>query len=112
MTTTMTVEDDVVLNFGDDDDSAGKENSNTKSTEENRSTEKIQSRPETPQTPKNGMWLGRGLDGACEEERDEVRSLASPKGIGLWGSPRPPGDAERLRAEGHKRRWTVTEKSG
>jgi len=110
MTTTMTVEDDVVLNFGDDDESADKENSNTKSSEESRTKEKVQPRPETPQTPTNGTWR-RGLDGTCEEEKDEVRALSSPKGIGLWGSPRPPGDAERLRAEGHKRRWTVTEKS-
>lgn len=31
---------------------------------------------------------------------------------GLWGLPRPPGEAERIRDLSHaKRRWTVTERA-
>jgi len=112
----MVVEDEVVLNFGDDDDSTeNKENPNSNSNFEDKAKDNPLKRAKTP---KNEMWLGRGgLDGASdsiggeEEERDEVKDLASSKGIGLWGSPRPPGEAERLRDLGpHKRRWTVTEK--
>jgi len=39
-----------------------------------------------------------------KEEEDQVAPL------GLWGSPRPPGEAEKMREAGHKRRWTVTER--
>ena len=45
-----------------------------------------------------------------ENERDEEDDVA-PLG-GLWGSPRPPGQAEQIRdVTGHKRRWTVNERA-
>jgi hypothetical protein len=37
-------------------------------------------------------------------EEDDVAPL------GLWGTPRPPGDAEKMRELGTKRRWTVNER--
>jgi hypothetical protein len=39
-----------------------------------------------------------------EEKEDDVAPL------GLWGSPRPPGYAEKIREIGPKRRWTVNER--
>jgi hypothetical protein len=42
------------------------------------------------------------------KERDDVDVVAP---LGLWGAPRPPGDAERLREAGNKRRWTTTERA-
>jgi hypothetical protein len=44
-------------------------------------------------------------DTADVPEEDEVAPL------GLWGSPRPPGVAERNRELGPKRRWTVNERN-
>jgi hypothetical protein len=43
---------------------------------------------------------------ACEDqgEEDEVAPL------GLWGTPRPPGYAEKIREMAPKRRWTVNER--
>ena len=41
---------------------------------------------------------------ACDDE-DDVAPL------GLWGTPRPPGYAEKIREIGPKRRWTVNERS-
>ena len=43
---------------------------------------------------------------ACEDqdEEDEVAPL------GLWGTPRPPGYAEKIREIAPKRRWTVNER--
>jgi len=38
------------------------------------------------------------------DEKDDVGPL------GLWGSPRPPGEAEVSREFGTKRRWTVNER--
>lgn len=40
-----------------------------------------------------------------EAEEDEVAPL------GLWGSPRPPGHAEKIREIAPKRRWTVHERN-
>jgi hypothetical protein len=39
-----------------------------------------------------------------KEEKDTIAPL------GLWGTPRPPGEAEMMRELGTKRRWTVTER--
>jgi broad specificity phosphatase PhoE len=41
---------------------------------------------------------------ACDDEEDDVAPL------GLWGTPRPPGYAEKIREIGPKRRWTVNER--
>jgi hypothetical protein len=41
---------------------------------------------------------------ACDDEEDDVAPL------GLWGTPRPPGYAEKIREMGPKRRWTVNER--
>jgi hypothetical protein len=41
------------------------------------------------------------------KEKDE-KDVVAP--LGLWGAPRPPGDAEKMREAGTKRRWTVTER--
>jgi len=38
------------------------------------------------------------------DEKDDIGPL------GLWGSPRPPGEAEVGRESGTKRRWTVNER--
>lgn len=42
-----------------------------------------------------------------EKYKDETDVVAP---LGLWGAPRPPGDAEKMREVGTKRRWTVTER--
>jgi hypothetical protein len=39
-----------------------------------------------------------------KDEEDEVAPL------GLWGSPRPPGYAEKIREIAPKRRWTINER--
>jgi hypothetical protein len=44
---------------------------------------------------------------ACED-RDEEDDVAP---LGLWGTPRPPGYAEKIREFAPKRRWTVNERS-
>lgn len=45
---------------------------------------------------------------STEKEKDEEDELAP---LGLWGSPRPPGYAEKIREIGiPKRRWTVNER--
>ena len=44
---------------------------------------------------------------APTKENDEKDNVAP---LGLWGAPRPPGDAEKMREVGMKRRWTVTER--
>ena len=38
------------------------------------------------------------------DEKDDIGPL------GMWGSPRPPGEAEVSRELGTKRRWTVNER--
>ncbi|KAI0435254.1 hypothetical protein F5Y09DRAFT_293585 [Xylaria sp. FL1042] len=44
-------------------------------------------------------------------DEDAVPRLWASNGNGLWGAPRPPGEAERLRDfSSSKRRWTVTER--
>ena len=47
---------------------------------------------------------------AAENERTDEEDEVAPLG-GLWGSPRPPGQAEQIRETGHKRRWTVIERA-
>jgi len=42
-----------------------------------------------------------------EQESDEKEDVGP---LGLWGSPRPPGEAEVGRELGSKRRWTVNER--
>jgi hypothetical protein len=62
--------------------------------------------------------------GATDKSSDEASGLSSERSPkpepdqlgagtgGLWGVPRPPDDADRLRdGSGSKRRWTVTERS-
>lgn len=44
---------------------------------------------------------------AKEKDRDEEDEVAP---LGLWGSPRPPGVAEKIREIAPKRRWTVNER--
>lgn len=44
---------------------------------------------------------------APEHELDEKDDIGP---LGLWGSPRPPGEAEIGRESGTKRRWTVNER--
>lgn len=103
-------EEEAVLNFGDDEEYGQVEATAT--------TEKSQQLQQD--TAQKGLWLdsrfeASGGDGEADvdvdvEEGDEVRPLgAGGVAQGLWGNPRPPGDAERLREAGHKRRWTITE---
>lgn len=51
---------------------------------------------------------------AQSEEHDSFDTSAipsTPSGSGMWGIPRPPDDAERMRDfSSQKRRWTVTER--
>lgn len=81
---------------------------------------------EEPEEQEDEMILNFGNDGATdsltqtkvEREDDAVRDEnegdeeddVAPLG-GLWGSPRPPGQAEQIRETGHKRRWTVNERA-
>jgi len=75
----------MILNFGDDDTRDSKEN---KPLEEEAKEEKV----EEPTV-------------AEKDEEDDVAPL------GLWGSPRPPGYAEKIREIAPKRRWTVNERT-
>jgi hypothetical protein len=43
-----------------------------------------------------------------ESEKDEEDDIAP---LGLWGTPRPPGYAEKIREIAPKRRWTVNERA-
>ena len=53
---------------------------------------------------------GSGISTA-RSPRPEPEQLGAGAG-GLWGVPRPPDDADRLRdLSGSKRRWTVSERS-
>lgn len=45
-----------------------------------------------------------------EAEHDKEDDDVAPLGGGLWGSPRPPGYAEKIREIAPKRRWTVNER--
>jgi len=45
------------------------------------------------------------------EKNGESEDNAPIAPLGLWGSPRPPGEAERAREIAPKRRWTVNERS-
>jgi hypothetical protein len=45
---------------------------------------------------------------ATEKDKDEEDDVAP---LGLWGSPRPPGHAEKIREIAPKRRWTVNERT-
>lgn len=73
--------------------------------------------------PKGGQIPGSSLDeedneeavleGEDDEENDKFdeNGLPSFSGTGLWGTPRPPGKAERTRDfTSTKRRWTVNER--
>ncbi len=74
-------EDDMILNFGDTDGAVD---------------------------DKKGGVDGKentDIHGSEHHEQDDVAPLG-----GLWGSPRPPGYAEKMREMGHKRRWTVNER--
>ncbi|KAK3306771.1 uncharacterized protein B0T15DRAFT_413273 [Chaetomium strumarium] len=55
------------------------------------------------------------LDGAADSKERSPRPDSERLGSGssgLWGTPRPPDEADRLRdLSSHKRRWTVTERS-
>lgn len=63
-------------------------------------------------------FASHGQNGSSEhhdEERDTFDADSVPQlwgsSSGLWGAPRPPGEAERLRDfSSTKRRWTVTER--
>ena len=81
-------------------------------------------REEEPSEPEDDMILNFGDDAAADaksaEEKDEKNGRdeaitdkdeeddVAP--LGLWGSPRPPGYAEKIREIAPKRRWTVNER--
>ncbi|EKD18657.1 uncharacterized protein L3040_002084 [Drepanopeziza brunnea f. sp. 'multigermtubi'] len=82
-------EDDMILNFGDNATAAAeKKGDEQKEAEVPIENEKVQ-------------------EAGHEYEEDDV----APLGGGLWGSPRPPGLAEKMREIAPKRRWTVNERS-
>lgn len=78
-------EDDMILNFGDD----GANDSKRDDEKENPAAIAV--------SDKTSMEM-------VEDKEDDVAPL------GLWGSPRPPGYAEKIREIGPKRRWTVNER--
>ncbi|EPE31467.1 Phosphoglycerate mutase-like protein [Glarea lozoyensis ATCC 20868] len=78
------LEDDMIINFGNDGTAI-------QDSQENH--------PSPPPPEKVTQEVAEG------HEVDEVAPL------GLWGSPRPPGVAERNRDTGPKRRWTVNERT-
>ena len=78
--------DDMILNFGDDDNKDSKENKPLVDEEKDEKAEELTA-------------TGK------ENEEDDVAPL------GLWGSPRPPGYAEKIREIAPKRRWTVNERT-
>jgi hypothetical protein len=45
---------------------------------------------------------------AADNAKGKGEDVVAPPG--LWGAPRPPGDAEKMREFGTKRRWTVTDR--
>jgi hypothetical protein len=47
-------------------------------------------------------------EAVADKDKDEEDDIAP---LGLWGSPRPPGYAEKIREIAPKRRWTVNERS-
>ena len=51
--------------------------------------------------------LNRKNSAVSEQELDEKDDIGP---LGMWGSPRPPGEAELSRELGTKRRWTVNER--
>ncbi|KUJ16659.1 uncharacterized protein LY89DRAFT_684766 [Mollisia scopiformis] len=79
-------EDDMILNFGDDGANDLKREDEKENPAVSLLDEKI------------------GPTHAVEEKEDDVAPL------GLWGSPRPPGYAEKIREIRPKRRWTVNER--
>lgn len=77
---------------------------------------------EDPTEPEDEMILNFGDDNVVvsphsdeeeqeadksEREKDEEDDVAP---LGLWGSPRPPGIAEKIREIAPKRRWTINER--
>ncbi|KAK2630631.1 hypothetical protein QTJ16_001451 [Diplocarpon rosae] len=78
-------EDSMILNFGDD------------------TTIKDEKEQVTPAVV---IAERKAPEAEHELEDDEVAPLAG----GLWGTPRPPGYAEKIREIAPKRRWTVNER--
>jgi hypothetical protein len=46
-------------------------------------------------------------EAVADRDKDEGDEVAP---LGLWGTPRPPGYAEKIREIAPKRRWTVNER--
>jgi hypothetical protein len=81
-------------------------------------------REEEPSEPGDDMILNFGYDAVAdtkraekenekeeaitENDKDEEDDVAP---LGLWGTPRPPGYAEKIREIAPKRRWTVNERA-
>jgi hypothetical protein len=82
-------EDDMILNFGDDSTRDAKPEAKDESV--------VVMEKENDQDK----------DNENEKDKDEEDDVAP---LGLWGSPRPPGYAEKIREIGPKRRWTVNER--
>lgn len=95
-------EDNMVLNFSHEKTTASKpEPSNG-----NGSTASAAAAPEPAREEKSVTDSG----GVAATGPDQ--GSATPTPSGLWGGPRPPDDADRMRdRSGSKRRWTVNERS-
>jgi hypothetical protein len=92
-------EDDMLLNFGND--------SKTTST----TSQKASSVQNPPASARSDRVLDGAADSGERSPRPDSERLGSGSG-GLWGTPRPPDEADRLRdLSSYKRRWTVTERS-
>jgi hypothetical protein len=69
--------------------------------------------------PVDDMFLNFGDDGSTQSPPSKTQDITMetaqleeddvPPLGGLWGMPRPPGKAERIREMAPKRRWTVNE---
>lgn len=93
-------EDEMFPNFGGNEDSAVVESpSNTILASPLSQIQNIP--PKEHETP---VVATEPPTPAVEKEEDTVAPL------GLWGNPRPPGEAERNREMAPKRRWTVNER--
>jgi hypothetical protein len=76
-----------------------------------QSEHKDDSSPASPSLDKLDNEEAVLLEGDEEDDKFDENGLPSFSGSGLWGTPRPPGKAERTRDfTSTKRRWTVNER--
>jgi hypothetical protein len=99
---------------GDEDNNSDSSLHPTHTTNSNKSGENTSAQSSNQ---KNDAKQEQAQEEHHDEEHDHFDQNAFPRlwagtgNGGLWGAPRPPGEAERLRDfSAHKRRWTVNER--